>query len=447
MIGDSNCVIELNFENINCEFKCRLKLLSSPSIDVIKPIVRCSYYILNEAAVDSHKLVSFSPYMTNWINLEIPPKRMDFLVVVALDLVDSSAANSEYWLEGRTVNLNESMHYLSSYYSTCINSKEYRLHCIPWITNKREIWMEGLEKDEFICANFQIAGKLDQQLQGTIRSYKTEYAIDQFQHIDKVDLVSLSTEFKQMDIARIFKIAAIIEKQFSDLLMSNDHDELKEFSALQIHKSSPTIVKPTITEPNKETITENSPQNSTSPSSAAAVVRPLPEKLKFMFKCFTESKFCDIRIHLPDGHEIGAHKCVLFSGSSVWRQLLTEDDQLSIITVADLDRETIETLVTFIYIDSVPKPPKQTDQLLIAAETFGVDGLKCWCEQELMTLITIDTAINLLVLAHRFNAKTLFDEVWNFVRDHTSELKQRDEWQSAFLSYPELALKLFKSLM
>lgn len=138
---------------------------------------------------------------------------------------------------------------------------------------------------------------------------------------------------------------------------------------------------------------------------------------------------------------------MLFSGSTAWRQLLINDDQVSIITVPYFERETIEALVTYIYTGFVSKPPKQTDELLIAAEKYGVDGLKTWCEQDLMTSITINSAIKLLVLAHRYNTKTLFDGVWTFVRKHIAELMKRDEWKSTFSSYPEMTYELFNSLL
>lgn len=150
---------------------------------------------------------------------------------------------------------------------------------------------------------------------------------------------------------------------------------------------------------------------------------------------------------MTNGHEIRAHKIVLVSGSTVWRKLLTSNDQLSKIPIPDLEQDVIEALVTFIYSGSVPEPPKRTDQLLIAADKYGVDGLRRWCELDLINTITMNSAIRLFVLSHRCNASILYERSLNFIRLHIAELKERDEWNPMFHSYPELALKLFNFII
>lgn len=120
--------------------------------------------------------------------------------------------------------------------------------------------------------------------------------------------------------------------------------------------------------------------------------------------------------------------------------------ELSIITVPDLDPETVQTLVTYIYDGSVPNSPTNTDQLIIAAATYGVDGLKDWCEGQLIATITIASAINLMILSHDCDAQELFKETVTFVRQNIANLKERDEWKSLFFSYPELAMKMVNSL-
>lgn len=264
-----------------------------------------------------------------------------------------------------------------------------------------------------------------------------------------IELFPISKALKKMD-----KKQLEIEKMIQDTRLQLSQEIAMSFQNVSKLHSNCAVQKAQLPENNPITrascssapINQSiSDSTQTTPSAAAATA--LPEISKFMYKCYTENKFCDITIRVPDGNEIRAHKNMLFSGSTVWRQILTKDDQLSIIPAADFERETIDTLVTFIYIDSVPKAPSKMDQLLIAAEAYGVDGLKTWCEQQLITTITIESAINLLVLAHRYNAQTLFDKVWTFVRKHTAELKQRDEWKSAFFSYPELTFELFNSLL
>lgn len=256
---------------------------------------------------------------------------------------------------------------------------------------------------------------------------------------------NLSYNFKNMDIARKTDIAKILEKIDLQPSKVDGNSELNATYIIQQKQPKTKLQLPdnNPTTPIKHRIIECT---NLAPVPATAV-SALPEILKFMYQYFTEKKFCDITIKVHDGHEIRAHKTMLCAASTVWRQILTDDERLSVIATADMERETIETLLTYIYIGSVPNPPKQTDQLLIAAETYGVDGLKIWCEQQLISTITIDSAIHLLVLAHRYKATALIDEAWKFIKKHAAELKQRDEWKTAFCSYPELTFELFNSLL
>lgn len=225
-------------------------------------------------------------------------------------------------------------------------------------------------------------------------------------------------KFQNMNKESISEIANMIERTFSDSLLSEHSEDSNSSVGLSsIHNNSPT------------------PAVSTTPAA------------ELMFKCFKEKKFCDITIQVAGGHNIFAHKIVLLSRSTVWQQLLTDDDQLSVINVTEFDAETIDALLTFIYINSVPEALKSINLLLIAAETFGVGDLKTCCEQRLIDTITKYTAINLLVLAHRYNAKELFDCVLDFVRNNIGELKESDEWKMVIFQYPEFTFELLKLLL
>lgn len=438
----------------------------------------CSYYIINEATGQHHKLVNISPFMTDWFDFGVG-NRMEFLVILALDVNEPSRANSIHWWETKTEALNHANISLSSS-PTLINGKECRLKCIVETREGKEILIDGLKPDEFVNTNFQIRnnepGVSDRHLQVALRSSATSLRINAKEQINKIALLSFSKNLTEMKKARISKISQIIEN--IDLLLSKEISQVSQKvlemkAAIQqqvlssIRGSSTSYPKKSINDnsaltppapaavtvlpeqtkhimyPNKRSIHDNS--TTTQPAPAAVIA--LPEQTKHsMYTFFTEKKFTDITIQVRNGHEIKAHKCVLFCGSTVWRQRLTEDDQLSIITVTDFEMETIETLVTFIYIGAVPKLPEQTDQLLIAAETYGVNGLKTWCEQQLMAAINIDSAINLLVLAHRNDAKTLYDEILTFARKNIAELSQRHEFESFFLAYPELGFELIKNI-
>lgn len=455
-----NCSIEMHFQTLpNNNASCKLHLRFPVNPLGFATVQNCSYYLLNETTGQHFKLVNLSLFSTDWCDLGLG-HCMDLLVVLVVDLSDSTK-NSKFWMEGETKALNRSLSNPFGHYSALLNGRQCRLNVNDDPNQCKSIFMDGLEQEEYVSTSLKIrnkrAGGSQRILQLAVRSYPTNFVCNYHEEITSVDLVSISTAFKKMSYSRIPKISAIIDslnkkndKQCQDnceLYTPMIKRNRKRKQRIQILGNSSTIPAISDSCPSKLAITDDNscPQESTSPATVDVAVTA--DQLKLIYKCFIDKKFCDITIQVPDGDEIKAHKHMLFSGSTVWRTLLNDNDQLSIITVADLEREIIETLVVFIYIGSVPTPMKQTDQLLIAAEKYGVDGLKSWCEQKLIDTISIDSAVNLLVLAHRYNAKMLFDKVLKFVREHTSELKQRDEWKSAFFSYPELAFQLFNVLL
>lgn len=63
--------------------------------------------------------------------------------------------------------------------------------------------------------------------------------------------------------------------------------------------------------------------------------------------------------------------------------------------VADFDYETIKELIEYMYTGKVKQT---TDQLLIAADKYGVIDLKELCEEQLIQTIKMKTVVSLLVL-------------------------------------------------
>lgn len=451
-----NCYICLNFQTLPTGNTICRSYLPYPQIPIIrKENLQCSYYLLNIVTGDHYKLVNLSPYTTEWCEIGFLQNRFGFLVIIEMDLNEPFAANSTCWLEGRIEMLDKINMSFPSSSPTVIDGLQHYLE-LSFGGTRKALFITGLRKDVFVNVKFSIYeacsnGICVDDRQVSLRAGKTEYFHDD-ERFTTVKILSIFAEFKKVNKSRISEIAKMIRTIEYDSPMSYTivipHDQVKlkisnSVQQPQQPENSSTTSTPSTNCAIEESMDNSSSRNSTPQPTGSA----LPEQLKMMYTCYKENKFCDITIQLRDGHEIRAHKNMLFIGSAVWRQLLTEDDQLSIISVTDFEMETIESLITFIYIESVPKPPKQTDQLLIAAETYGIDGLKTWCEHQLINTITIDTVITLLVLAHRYNAKTLFDETWTFVRKNTAELSEREEWKSAFFSYPELGLKLFKNFM
>lgn len=251
-------------------------------------------------------------------------------------------------------------------------------------------------------------------------------------------------DFNVMTKDRIAEISKLIQSSFTDSFLNSDNtSHLPKKLRISDNQSGFEQGLTVSTTPlEAASITEtNASSSSNSPSLADKLISDL-------LQCFKKGIFCDVTIQLLNGgHKMSAHKLILYSGSSIWRQLLIDNEQLSIIIVPELDMKTVEELVTFMYDNSPPKTNCDTGQLLIAAAIYGVDGLKNVCEQQLIEAITIESAIKLMRLALDYKALTLFRKTVDFVRQNISAIKQRDEWKSLFFSYPQLAMEFVNNLI
>lgn len=420
-----NCISEYSFA------------LHGPSKDTEK-VLKTSYYLLStDKNYKFENLAKFAVNTTPETNIALN----EAILVCAFDVFCvGSARNSEQWLEGRTEELdlvqnpilsgNDYKHY--SFQSNEATKQKVNLELTyDSKTSTVKSNCTGLDKGECLIVDwcsgtpFCIGPKettLETKLLG-----------------NEIIVWCKSFEFKEMTTKRILEIADIIQTSFSDSLLSKDRDEYQTLEPTQYRYITKfqTIIRKVI----KATPIINTSVRSSSHFPAA------PNLLSNPMQCFRNKQFCNITIKvLNGGFDIPAHKLVLVSGSTVWRQMLTNDQQLSIITVPDLDQKIVEAVITFIYDGSVPTVPKDVDQLLIASNTYGVDGLKDWCEQQLIHTVTIESAVKLMVLAHQQNASALFEKVVTFIQQNFTELEQRNELKSLLEKYPESALELLRNL-
>lgn len=158
---------------------------------------------------------------------------------------------------------------------------------------------------------------------------------------------------------------------------------------------------------------------------------------------FETNKFCDAIVQIKD-QKIRAHKVVLATASPMWHDLFNEDETLATILIDDFDYGTIKELIEYMYTGVMKQA---TDQLLIAADKYGVVGLKELCELQLIETIDMKTVVKLLVLADHYKADKLFNSVLLYVQGNYAAFKELEEAKSIFMMYPELGFKLFARIM
>ncbi|KAJ3687467.1 hypothetical protein LUZ61_016631 [Rhynchospora tenuis] len=129
---------------------------------------------------------------------------------------------------------------------------------------------------------------------------------------------------------------------------------------------------------------------------------------------------------------IDAHKFMLAARSPVFKAQLfgsmkLGDEKNTSIQVEDMDALIFETMLHFIYSDSLPEYYQETgctrdlvaqaQHLLVAADRYGIERLKQICELKLYELIDVDNLGTTLTLAEQHNCSELKAACIEFVKD------------------------------
>ncbi|BBN17838.1 speckle-type POZ protein [Marchantia polymorpha subsp. ruderalis] len=122
-----------------------------------------------------------------------------------------------------------------------------------------------------------------------------------------------------------------------------------------------------------------------------------------------------------DGEVYQAHKLVLAARSPVFKVQLygpTRDHNAGTIKIEDIEAPVFKAMLNFIYTDSLPDIHKLTAScsssstlvtfhLLAAANRYGLDRLRIFCESKLCEEVSTDTVATTLALAEQYHASQL----------------------------------------
>lgn len=129
------------------------------------------------------------------------------------------------------------------------------------------------------------------------------------------------------------------------------------------------------------------------------------------------------------GESFSAHRLVLATRSPVFRAELyglMAESKMASITIHDMEASTFRSMLHYIYHSSFPDDGKvdvsssmaQYQHLLVAADRYGVEGLKKICEYKLCgNGITIDTVVSMLELAETHVCPKLKARCFDFLAD------------------------------
>lgn len=132
-----------------------------------------------------------------------------------------------------------------------------------------------------------------------------------------------------------------------------------------------------------------------------------------------------------EGREVYAHRAILAVRSEYFRALLfnghmresvADGTARKPITLSDVSHTVFLKVLEFLYTDTICDVPLELGiHLLIASEQFMLDRLKALCEDIIRREISIQNAINILVVSHQHNALGLKEIALGFILENLKE--------------------------
>ncbi|CAL1295604.1 unnamed protein product, partial [Larinioides sclopetarius] len=140
-----------------------------------------------------------------------------------------------------------------------------------------------------------------------------------------------------------------------------------------------------------------------------------------------------------------AHKVLLCARSPVFSTMLSSDmreKNSNIITIDDLEDDTVQQLLLFLYTDQLEDLCWDSAmKLYYAGDKYQIERLKIFCSSFLVDNVSISSASELLILADTHSDSDLKVAVEDFILRHDKQVFGSENWKKMTKINSELALK------
>ena len=100
------------------------------------------------------------------------------------------------------------------------------------------------------------------------------------------------------------------------------------------------------------------------------------------------------------------------------------------LKIKDLQPDTLEELLSYIYTDSSANVDACANSLLAAADLYKLPGLKSTCEQHLSEIITPVNVAAVLMLADQYACQRLKDSALKYCKDNHNYIVKDSQWKT-----------------
>ena len=168
-------------------------------------------------------------------------------------------------------------------------------------------------------------------------------------------------------------------------------------------------------------------------------------------KLFGDKEFSDLKLVCKE-KTFDCHKAVLgqsevFKNMIKNKSLIEKPGEVMEIEEIDMNSDSMEQLVFYLYHAKVKDTKMINTDLLIAADKYMVKSLLDLCVKYLKLNLSLENVLDVLVTAELLNQRTLFVSASRFIRKNLGKLKKSSAYNDMFEKDPKLIARVFSNML
>ena len=171
-------------------------------------------------------------------------------------------------------------------------------------------------------------------------------------------------------------------------------------------------------------------------------------KWDFLEQLFLEEKFSDIKLVTSCGKELKAHRNILAARSPKFETAFEKavKAENNSVEIKDVKHDVLKEMLRYIYTDRIENIETIATELFIASNDYKIDDLKIECSKYIANNITVESSIEILEMADKFNASELKEHAKRFIKLNIAEVIKTDVHKFKMQALGSLA-EVFQSFL
>ena len=163
---------------------------------------------------------------------------------------------------------------------------------------------------------------------------------------------------------------------------------------------------------------------------------------------FENGDHTDVTIS-TNSKDFKVHKNILSARSPVFAAMFkhnTKENENNIVDISDIDEKVMQDMLYYMYTGKSKHMEQLAPSLLAIAQRYAIEGLKKKCECTLLKNLSIENAVETLLLADLHHASKLKSRTLRFIVANSTKIIGSEVWEKTVPSNPELTNEVCKML-